>query len=100
MPARRPGACAQKSTIQRLCAWRPAHRSSYSASVGGIATRLELGKNGGIVFGNRISATMPSASRSRRRSSLSQFFERCAWLRCKSANGLSYDASQRSYSSW
>ena len=37
MPARRSGASAQKSASQRLCACSPAHRSSYSAVVGGRA---------------------------------------------------------------
>ena len=63
-PARRPGAAAQKSASQRLCACSPAHRCSYSAAVGAGVTSAPDGKNGGIVFGNSTSATMPSASSS------------------------------------
>ena len=74
MPARRPGVRAQKSASQRLCACRPAQRSSRScASIGGACvTSAPPGKNGGIVFGKMTSAAMPSASRSRMRRSESQ----------------------------
>ncbi len=53
MPARRPGASAQKSASQRLWACSPAQRRSASAAVtaGGWAVREVLGKNGGTVFG-------------------------------------------------
>ena len=71
-PARRPGAWAQKSASQRLWAWMPAQRRSYSASVGGRATRLPSSKKGGTVLGKSTSAVMPSASFSARRRSESQ----------------------------
>ncbi len=71
-PARRPGAWAQKSASHRLWAWIPAQRRSYSASVGGSATRLPSSKNGGTVLGNSTSAVIPSASFSARRRSESQ----------------------------
>ena len=53
MPARRPGASAQKSTSQRLWACSPAQRRSASAAVtaGGWAVSDDFGKNGGTVFG-------------------------------------------------
>ena len=63
MPARRSGASEQKSASQRLCALMPAHRSSYSSLVGGRATTMPVGKNGGTVFGKITSATWPSAQR-------------------------------------
>ncbi len=71
-PARRPGACAQNSASQRLWAWIPAHRRSYSDSVGGNATRLPSSKKGGTVLGNSTSAVIPSASFSASRRSESQ----------------------------
>ena len=72
MPARRPGASAQKSAIQRLCACSPAQRASRSPALagGGWSPRLALGKNGGTVLGKMTSATMPSDS-----SSVSRRFE-------------------------
>ncbi len=97
-PARRPGASAQKSAIQRLCAWSPAQRSSYSAAVGGCAIREAFGKKGGMVLGKTTSATMPSASSSasRRR----EFQLRSAVSARRSSYGLTYVAAQASNSSW
>ena len=95
MPARRPGAAAQKSASQRLCACRPAQRSSRSpaSAAGGWCTSDAFGKNGGIVFGKMTSATMPSASSSRRRrSSPSCARRRSPW---RSSYGFSNGAGPR-----
>ena len=61
-PARRSGLDAQKSASQRLCAWMPACRSSYSSADGGRAITAPVGKNGGTVFGKSTSAAVPSDS--------------------------------------
>jgi hypothetical protein len=73
-PARRPGVAAQKSASQRLWAWSPAQRRSRSPDVagGGWFSSEGAGKNGGIVLGKMTSPTMPSASSSASRRSLSQ----------------------------
>jgi len=78
MPARRPGAAAQKSASQRLCACSPAQRRSMSAVVtaGGWAVSEAFGKNGGTVLGKTTSPTMPSASCWELRISLSQLRSR------------------------
>ena len=86
MPARRPGASWQKSTIQRLCAFSPAHRRSYSSGDGCGATRFPDGKNGGMVLGNSTSATTPSASSSAIRRLLLKL--RSKSEPCRSSNGL------------
>ena len=88
MPARRSGWFAHQSASQRLCARSPAQRSSRSAGLGGRATSAPVGKNGGTVFGNTISATWPSASRSAMRRSSSQL--RLRLLPCRSRNGFLY----------
>jgi hypothetical protein len=98
MPARRPGVSAQKSTIQRLCAFSPAHRNSYSSAAGGRASRFPDGKKGGIVFGKSTSATTPSSSSSRNRAALSQL--RYAKSARRSSNGFANAASHASNSSW
>ena len=74
MPARRPGAAAQKSASQRLWARSPSQRRARSpaSAAGGWCTSEACGKNGGMVFGKITSATTPSASSSARRRSLSQ----------------------------
>lgn len=66
-PARRPGASAQNSASQRLCARSPAQRCSNSSRVGAGAIREAEGKNGGMVLGKTTSATIPSVSSSRNR---------------------------------
>ena len=73
MPKRRPGAASQKSFSHRLCAFRPAHRRSYSSALRGPgAASAPLGKKGGTVLGKMTSATMPSVSSASRRLPLSQ----------------------------
>ena len=74
IPARRPGASAQKSAIHRLWACRPAHLAWRSAAEvgGGWSVSEALGKKGGMVFGKTTSATTPSASSSASRRVLSQ----------------------------
>ena len=51
MPARRSGASAHHSAIQRLWARSPARRYGSSSGVGVVATSPPLGKNGGTVLG-------------------------------------------------
>ncbi len=97
-PARRPGASAQNSASQRLCAWSPAQRIVYSAAVGGWAISEALGKNGGMVLGKRTSATMPSASSSDSRRA--EFQLRSAVSARRSSYGFTYVAAQASNSSW
>ncbi len=44
MPARRPGACAQKSANHRLWAFTPSHRSRYSSALlGAPALMIDRG---------------------------------------------------------
>ena len=97
MPARRSGNRAHQSASHRLWARMPASRCSYSSGFGGRANSTKLGKNGGTVFGNTTSPTMPSASSWELRSSSSQL--RMRRLPRRSENGLRYFPRHASKSS-
>ena len=97
-PARRSGNSPHQSFSQRLWACTPAWRCAYSSGVGGLANSTKLGKNGGTVFGNTTSPTMPSSSCWELRISLSQL--RSRRLSPRSLYGFLYSPRHASKSSW